>query len=186
MEVCKNGFWDYASKWRNLFPQERKLEWDRNWIKNDYCASCRYCCGRQDSDIPFPMPLLPDQYEKNASHEFYMLDARTAYLARAGCKADGPHGCTLARRDKPLACGLFPIVLINGGLYLYQNCPAVIYAPLIRFMEFARDAAQMLMEFPFEQLLHLTICLSREKIIKSYINLHIALIKNGKKELVYE
>lgn len=185
MPTVQRGFWDYALNWERVFPQEKRLAWEKTWLENDYCKDCRFCCGPQDSDVPFPMPLLASQSEKGANDRFYLLDDKIAYLARPGCKSDSPSGCKLRICDKPLACGFFPIVFANGGLYLYQNCPAVIFTPLIRFMEFAKKIAQILIQYNIEELYHLSICLTLEKLASSYIDLHITLIKDGQKEISY-
>lgn len=187
MDMRKDGFWDYAGRWHGLFSEEKKLQWEGNWLENEFCSSCRFCCGHQDSDVPFPMPLQPAQSGRKAADKFHLLDFHTAYLARAGCKSDSINGCRLKAFEKPIACGLFPVVFANGHLYLYQNCPAVICTPLIRFMEFAKKAAEMLYQLSESELWHLSICLPLDTIARAYIDLRICLIdQQGKKSLIFE
>lgn len=186
IQTQENGFWDYAMRWSKLFAEKPALRWDTNWLENGYCAECRFCCGKQDSATPFPMPLLPEQGRPDLANDFYLLDATTPYLAQAGCKADTVTGCRLKHGQKPMACGLFPIVLINGGLYLYQNCPAVIYTPLIRFMEFAQKAADLLGKLPEDDLRHLSLWFTDDTLAKSYIDLRIKLFNQHGKKLIFE
>lgn len=186
MQVIANGFWDYARRWRESFQQERKLHWEQSWLENAYCADCRFCCGPQDSAVPFPMPLLSRQLRPELNKDFYLLDAATPYLGQAGCKADTAQGCRLELAQKPVACGLFPIVLVNGGLYLYQNCPAVIHTPLARFLEFAQKAAALLMQLDEIELRHLSLWLTADILAKSYIDLRVKIFSALGKELVYE
>lgn len=184
MEIIDKGFWDYVQRWREVFPDERELRWVNGWLENDYCRDCRFCCGPQDSAMPFPMALSPAQAKNNAADRFHLLDCRTACLIQSGCKSSGPHGCRLSLAEKPIACGLFPIVLANGGLYLYQNCPAVVMTPLIRFMDIANEAAQMLAQLTKEELRHISLWPTAEKLAVSYIDLHISIFDaRGKKTL---
>lgn len=181
----KNGFWDYTTRWEKIFREARDLRWEGNWIENGYCSDCRFCCGKQDSDTPFPMPLLPKQDRPGLEKDFHLLDSLTPYLARAGCRSDTDQGCRLPIDQKPIACGLFPVVLVNGGLYLYQNCPSVIFNPLIRFMELAKRAAEMLVQLELADLRRLSLWLTPEALSRSYINLRITLFDQHGKELVF-
>lgn len=182
MEKVNNGFWDYVEKWRQNFKEERHVRWEQNWIENDYCKDCRFCCGPQDSAIPFPMALLPHQLAPDNIKNFHMLDNSTAYLAERGCLSDTDTGCRLSLAKKPTACGLFPVVLVNGGLYLYQNCPAVVFSPLVRYLDLAREVAVMLLKFSYEDLQHLSIWLNADVLARSYIDLHIRIFDvHGKK-----
>lgn len=182
----KNGFWDYVERWRKTFDgQSGTISWNKNWLENSWCGKCRFCCGPQDSDYPFPMALLPGQTGPATPNDFHLLDASTACLAKEGCKSDGPCGCRLPLEKKPIACGLFPIVLVNGCLYLYQNCPAVVFTPLAGFMEIAQKAADMLIGLPFDDLRHLSIWLCCDALAKSYIDLHIRIFSWHGKKLVF-
>lgn len=186
MDTVDKGFWDYVQKWRQAFPEERRLRWENDWLQNEYCVDCRFCCGPQDSSLPFPMALSSSQVRNNAAARFHLLDCRTACLTTAGCKSDGPNGCTLDLPDKPLACGLFPIVLANGGLYLYQNCPAVVFTPLIRFLDIARKAAQRLEALTLDELRHISLWLTADKLAAGYIDLHIGIFDATRKNLVFK
>lgn len=181
MDTIRNGFWDYVARWRETFKEERRLHWERNWIENDYCKDCRFCCGPQDSCVPFPMALMPKQLGPDNRENFHMLDNSTAFLAEEGCLADANTGCRLRLDQKPVACGLFPVVLANGALYLYQNCPAVIFSPIIRFLELGREAAVMLLQLSYDDLLHLSIWLNADTLARSYIDLRIRIFdEHGK------
>lgn len=184
MERIADGFWDYVEKWEKEFPAPRSIWWNKNWIENDYCADCRFCCGPQDSDTPFPMPLLPRQLNGREQENFYLLDASTPYLARKGCKADTPHGCRLKLEEKPVACGLFPIVLVNGSLWLYQNCPAVLFSPLVEFLRLGRTAAEWLQQFSWAELRHLSLWLTDTILARNYIDLRIQIFDEKRKKLI--
>lgn len=186
MEKTPDGLWDYAERWSAVFSRPRDVIWDKNWIKNDYCADCRYCCGPQDSDYPFPMPLLEKQDREGLEKDFHLLDRLTPYLGGAGCRSLKAGGCGLCRERKPIACGLFPIVLANGGLYLYQNCPSVLFTPLIRFLGLAREAANMLCELDLAELRRLSLWLTSEQLARSYINLRVRLFDESGKALLFE
>lgn len=186
METVKNGFWDYANKWKEEFAGDRPLDWERCWIKNGYCSDCRYCCGPQDSDHPFPMPLLASQGREGLERDFHLLDSLTPYLAAAGCRSCTKTGCRLEPGQKPLACGFFPVVLVNGALYLYQNCPSVLFTPLVRFMELAREVAAFLIELDLDELRRLSLWLTVDTLSRSYINLRIRLFNAQGKKLVFE
>lgn len=184
MITKKNGFWEYFEKWKYLFEENRFLKWNINWLENDFCKDCRYCCGPQDSADPFPMALLPAQLKPNIQKFFHMLNENTAYLGADGCKSHSETGCKLSETEKPVACGIFPIVLINGNLYLYQNCPAAIAIPLAQFAPFAMSVAKMLYAFSFEELKHISISLPCEVLAKKYIDLHITLFDGEGKKLI--
>ncbi len=175
MGVDQEQFWKYFNKWQPLFAETRTLLWRGEWLDNPYCPDCRYCCGPQDSDTPFPMGLLPWQLRPNLADDFYLLNGDTAYLAAKGCKSDGPCGCKLERIKRPVACGLFPLVLANGALYLYKTCPAVLAVPLYRFFELGRDAAIYLHNFSDAELRHIALNLSLETLAANYIDLEIRL-----------
>lgn len=173
----KDKFWDYYTKWLPLFKETSALIWEQNWIQNSLCKDCRYCCGPQGSDAPFPMGLLARQIGPDNSNNFYMLDSKTAYIGALGCKSDTSAGCRLNAWQKPVACGLFPIVLVNGSLYLYQMCPAVLSKPLSVFLDLAQKAARMLAQFDKEDLENISISLSCDELQKKYINLHITILR---------
>lgn len=186
MEITPKGFWDYAEKWRKEFRENLPVSWAKYWIENGYCADCRFCCGAQDSDMPFPMPLLERQKRANLEHDFHLLDSLTPYLAAQGCKSCTANGCRLKLEEKPLACGFFPVVLINGGLYLYKNCPAVIFSPLIRFMELGRKVGEYLLKLSLEELRRLSLWLDCDVLSRSYIDLRIRLFKGDVEKMILE
>lgn len=181
MERTARGFWHYLDTWRGRFGRRRSLRWRDSWLSNGYCRDCRYCCGPQDSATPFPMPLLPAQIRPHLDRDFYLLNPTTPYIGKQGCKSDTSHGCRLCAAEKPVACGLFPIVFANGALYLYQTCPAVLFTPLARWADFGLEAAHYLLGFSLEELHHLSLHLECETLARNYIDLHILLFDgNGK------
>lgn len=186
METIKNGFWDYANRWSEKYGSPCSLDWDKYWIRNEYCPDCRYCCGPQDSDYPFPMPLLARQERPGLERDFHLLDSLTPYLGATGCRSCTESGCRLETGQKPLACGFFPIVLVNGSLYLYQNCPSVLFTPLVRFMELAREVAALLIEMDLSELRRLSLWLTVDVLSRSYIDLRIRLFDAHGKKLVFE
>ena len=122
--------WHYWQQWRQRFPLQRDVHFDQGILSNDYCRDCRYCCGPQDCATPFPMKLLPSQQHDHLERDFFLLAPDTACLDDRGCKSCGPEGCLLPRQRRPVACSLFPLVLLDTGLYLYKICPAVFFLPL--------------------------------------------------------
>ena len=168
-------FQAYAAMWRTAFASPRELAWRDNWLVNGFCADCRYCCGPQDNDTPFPMALLPSQLRPDLAEDFFMLDATTAYMDGRGCKALGSCGCSLTREKRPVACGLFPLVLANGGLWLYSICPAVLAVPLADWMPLARKAADWLATLAKNDLRHISLDLPPATLADRYINLHLPL-----------
>ncbi|MBD5641138.1 MAG: hypothetical protein HDQ91_01800 [Desulfovibrio sp.] len=184
--MTPDGFWDYTRKWQKDFAGNRPVAWEKYWIENDFCKDCRFCCGPQDSDIPFPMPLLERQRREHLDRDFHLLDSLTPYLAAPGCKACGTEGCRLKLEEKPLACGFFPVVLANGGLYLYKNCPAVIFSPLIRFMELGLKVGEYLQTLDLDELRRLSLWLNCDTLSRSYIDLRISLFRDNAKEMALD
>ena len=119
--------WHYWQQWRQRFPLQRDVHFDQGILSNEYCRDCRYCCGPQDCATPFPMKLLPSQQHAHLDRDFFLLAPDTACLDDRGCKSCGPEGCLLPRQRRPVACSLFPLVLLETGLYLYKICPAVFF-----------------------------------------------------------
>lgn len=187
MEKETKGLWHYFEKWRHIASDKDPLRWDGSRMANAWCEECRFCCGKQDSsDEPFPMALLPWQIGPETAKDFYMLNANTAALGAEGCKSLTSHGCRLPYEKRPLACGLFPIVLVNGALFLYQICPAAIFLPLAHFYQLAKEVALYLDKFSLAELKHISINLSDEVIMKKYINLHVKMFSAERKELIFE
>lgn len=179
-------FWRHFEKWRPLFNNPRYIAWNENWLENHWCGDCGYCCGPQGDDEPFPMALLPEQTGLDNKNDFYMLNENTAYIGSEGCKSGSETGCRLSREKKPIACGLFPLVLANGRLYLYQGCPASLGIPLAFFEKVAIKAAAMLNEFSEKELRHISINLPCETLSSKYIDLHISLFDDSGKDLRFD
>lgn len=175
MQKAQKGFWHYLELWRTLFRRRRSLRWRGTWLQNGYCRDCRYCCGPQDSNEPFPMALLPAQIHPHLSDDFYLLDADTAYLDARGCKASTDHGCRLELAQRPVSCGLFPLVPANGGLYLYKTCPAVILTPLNDLAALGLEAARWLNGFTLAELRHISLDIPAQTLAERYISLNISL-----------
>ncbi len=110
------------------------------------------------------MALLPGQISGRTPDDFYLLNKNTACLGKEGCKSETGKGCRLPRELRPVACGLFPIVLANGRLYLYKTCPAVVFNTLDELAMLAEKAAGWLANFPLDELRHLSLNLSSEKV----------------------
>ncbi len=175
MRKAPKGFWHYLETWRGLFPRRRSVRWRGTWLQNGYCRDCRYCCGPQDSSVPFPMALLPSQIRPDLDKDFFLLDGDTAYIGAQGCKSDTARGCRLPLALRPVACGLCPLVLANGGLFLYKTCPAVLFTPLLRFADLGLEAAHFLRRFSLEELRHISLELPCETLSRDYIDLRISL-----------
>lgn len=173
-------FQHYLHLWRTRFPRRRALKLKGLNLENAYCPDCRYCCGPQDSNTPYPMALLPEQLHPNLADDFHLLNKDTAYLDARGCKSLGPTGCRLPFERRPVSCGLFPLVPANGGLYLYKTCPAVFFAPLAQLGTLGVTAAQRLTaRFSPQDLCHISLHLPEEVLAESYISLGIRLYGAG-------
>lgn len=186
MSNDEKGLWHYFEKWQSIFKDCDPLSWQESRLDNAWCATCRFCCGKQDNAEPFPMALLPEQIGPQTGEDFYMINKNTAGLGAEGCKSLSPHGCKLPVEKRPVACGFFPIVLVNGGLYLYQLCPAAMFLPLDYFYRLAREVAIYLEKFSLPELRHISINLSDEVLVKKYINLHVRLFDDAGKKTIFE
>lgn len=185
MQKVLKGFWHYVETWRHTFLHRRVVRWRGTWLQNGYCRDCRYCCGPQDSSVPFPMALLPSQIRPDLERDFFLLDADIAYIGAQGCKADTARGCRLPLILRPVACGLFPLVLVNGGLHLYKTCPAVLFTPLVRFAGLGLEAAHFLRGFSLKELQHISLDLPCETLVRDYIDLRISLFDaDGKTKIL--
>ncbi len=132
------------------------------------------------------MALLPNQIDSETGNDFFMLNSNTAYLGSEGCKSLTSEGCRLPPEKRPVACGFFPIVLVNGSLYLYQTCPAAMFIPLHEFYKLGRKVAVYLDKFTLAELRHISINLSEETLSKKYIDLHIRIFDDSGKNIVLE
>lgn len=128
--------------WKNTPWSDPVICWQGDgFVANGFCRECRRCCGPQKGDPPYPMPLMPWQLDGKEAERFYMLDATTSCLDERGCKALGEGGCTLPRSLRPIACGLFPIVCMEGALFLYRLCPASLCLPFGEWQSMGEKAA---------------------------------------------
>lgn len=185
MNIIKKGLWDYFEKWRKISDNLAPPKWENNRVENEFCGQCRFCCGLQDSEIPFPMALLDRQIDEKTPENFYLLDKNTACLDRRGCKAAGSNGCRLPVEKRPIACGFFPIVLVNGRLYLYLQCPSVLFTPLWVFLELGKEVALQLESLTLPELQHVSLNLTDKVLAQNYIDLHIEIFSNESKETIF-
>ncbi len=167
--------WYYWQQWRQRFPLQRDVHFDQGILSNDYCRDCRYCCGPQDCATPFPMKLLPSQQHAHLDRDFFLLAPDTACLDDRGCKSCGPAGCRLPRQRRPVACSLFPLVLLERGLYLYKICPAVLFLPLDRWFVMAREAVAWLARLAPQDLERLAIHIPDTSVQERFIDLELPL-----------
>lgn len=167
--------WHYWQQWRQRFSLQRDVHFDQGILSNDYCRDCRYCCGPQGCATPFPMKLLPSQQHDHLERDFFLLAPDTACLDDRGCKSCGPEGCLLPRQRRPVACSLFPLVLLDTGLYLYKICPAVFFLPLDRWLVMAREAVNWLVTLAPEDLKQLAIHIPEAIVRERFIDLELPL-----------
>ena len=161
----------YRKLWTGMFPSRLKVAFENGVLVNAYCSRCRFCCGPQAEERPFPMALLDRQISARTPDDFYLLDSRTASLDRRGCKSLGPGGCRLERPLRPLACGLFPLVLVNRRLYLYKICPASMLEPLETFQAMAAQVKAMLDALPAADVERISITRDPEDLKAKYLDL---------------
>lgn len=176
--MAKRDFLLTFEDWQKIFPEKRDLKWENDWLENDYCRDCRLCCGPQGDDEPFPMALTDAQIGPSNRRDFYMRDDSTALLGRAGCKSLEPGGCRLNKGARPLACGLFPLVLANGRLFLYKRCPAALFASPAEIESLTARAAEFLRGLPERDLRRISINLSDAVVAEKYEDLKISLFEN--------
>lgn len=171
----QKSYWHYWQRWRQLFPRQRDVHLEQGVLVNAYCQDCRYCCGPQDCAAPFPMKLLPSQQHAHLDRDFFLLAPDTACLDGRGCKSCGPDGCRLPRPQRPVACGLFPLVLLDTGLYLYKVCPAVLFLPLDRWLGLAYAAAGWLAGLGTDTLARIAVHLPETTVRERFIDLELPL-----------
>ena len=133
-----------AREWRARFARKRHaFRWTEGRLDNGYCAACRHCCGPQpEGDAPYPMPLLPSQIRPDLAADFHLLSPSIACLDQRGCKALTATGCRLERDRRPPSCNLFPLILHEGALFVYQVCPAVLLSTLDTLLRIGECAAR--------------------------------------------
>ncbi|MBQ7618342.1 MAG: hypothetical protein IJS50_05655 [Desulfovibrio sp.] len=161
--------------WSHEAWSHPKVKWQGNYLDNGFCADCRFCCGPQIGDDPYPMPLLPTQIKAGAAQHLYLLDQETACLDERGCKALGQRGCTLSRELRPISCGLFPLVPCQGRLYLYWFCPAVLNLPLKVWWQEAKSALTYLESLTLSERRRLNLSLPKEKVAERLLPLPLFL-----------
>ena len=164
----------YLKLWRRCFPEPRRVAFSAGSLINEYCPACGFCCGPQEEELPFPLPLLDGQISDRTPEDFYLLDPRTACLDRRGCKALGAEGCRLPRPLRPVACNIFPVVLVGRKLYLYRICPAVMLTPEATILEIARQARDYLNGFSQGELDRLAIARPAEDLAAKYRDLGLS------------
>lgn len=161
----------YRDLWTRTFVEPRRVAFETPVLVNDYCVDCRFCCGPQAEAEPFPMALLDSQVSQRTPDDFYLLDRHTASLDRRGCKSLTPTGCRLEHRLRPVACGLFPLVLVNGRLYLYRTCPASLFVEPGRMLAMARQARDWLETLPEADIARISITRRPEDLAEKYVDL---------------
>lgn len=159
--------------WKKQTWSQPTVSWQDGFIANGFCPECRLCCGPQIGDKPFPMALLPEQLHARISEDFYMYDASHASLDERGCKALSAKGCNLPRSRRPPACGIFPIVLTYGSLFLYTLCPASLLMPLSTWLDLSYKVRDWLRTFPLEIQEHINIKVEGNFLLQRYVNLHV-------------
>ncbi len=162
-------------RWAPLFPEPRPFFFREGVVRNAYCPDCRFCCGPQPEDEPFPMALLDRQISDRTPGDFHLLDPRTACLDRRGCKSLGPEGCRLDYALRPPACALFPYVLVNMNLYLYLVCPACLKTPLEELLGTGEDVFHWLSELPPADQRRISIRRRPEDLAEKYLDLGLLL-----------
>ena len=151
------------------------VRFEKHFLDNGFCGECRLCCGPQPGDEPYPMALLDSQLSTKTRETFYLLDAKTACLDERGCKALGATGCTLKREERPPACGLFPLVLMDGSLYLYRICPASLFIPMVTWLDLGQKALNWLASLPLTDQRRIAIHLPEHLLLERYSPLYLRL-----------
>ena len=119
------------------------------------------------------MALLPRQIHAGIEKDFYMLNADTAYMDGRGCKSCSARGCGLPREARPVACGLFPFALINGSLYAYKTCPAVLLTPPAKLALLGLEAARWLAALSIDDLRRISLDIAAPVLAEKYFSLSI-------------
>ncbi len=164
----------FRERWARLFPQRQNMRFDNNVVQNPYCPQCRFCCGPQEEATPFPMALLDSQVSPRTPEDFYLLDRHTACLDQRGCKALGPCGCRLDNTLRPIACNLFPYVLVNGRLYLYRVCPASMFMDKDDLLALGKAVHAYLASLPERDRARISIERAKEDLAEKYLDLHLS------------
>lgn len=166
----------YYAMWSRMFPSPRAVSFDGAVFRNAYCPDCRFCCAPQaEGDKPFPMALLDRQISQSTEDDFYMLDSHTACLDQRGCKALTDRGCRLDNAKRPVACNLFPYVLIEGRLYLYLICPASMLQDEAQLHAIGQRVFVWLKSLPKEETDRISISISPDVLAVRYLDLGLDL-----------
>lgn len=75
----------------------------------------------------------------------------------------------------PCGLHLFPLVLLERGLYLYKICPAVLFLPLDRWFVMAREAMAWLARLAPQDLERLAIHIPDTSVQERFIDLELPL-----------
>lgn len=81
---------------------------------------------------------------------------------------------------------MFPLVLVNGELFLYANCPAALFTPLADFMALAREAGEFLAKLTIEDLRTISIDLPLDELVSKYVCMHVRIFDEYGKKLLLE
>ncbi|MDO5538059.1 MAG: hypothetical protein Q4F72_11095 [Desulfovibrionaceae bacterium] len=162
----------YHQMWSERFPEPRPVGFEGTVFRNAYCPDCRFCCAPQaEGDKPFPMALLDRQISGRTPEDFYMLDSHTACLDQRGCRALTDRGCRLENELRPVACNLFPYVLVGMRLYLYLICPASMLLAEERLRAVGSEVHAWLKTLPREDLERISISIAAEDLAARYADL---------------
>ncbi len=161
--------------WQDRFGDARNVFFDGKVLRNAYCPDCRYCCGPQIGCDPFPMALLDSQLSDRTEEDFYLMDAHTASLDERGCKSITPQGCRLKNEQRPVACNLFPFVLADMRLYLYECCPAAMFLPREELVRLGKEVASYLASLPLSDVERISIHLPDSDLERDYLDLNMDL-----------
>ena len=168
-----------SALWRKHFPEPRQLTFLDGVLDNAYCPDCGLCCGPQAESEPFPMALLDRQISERTPDDFHLLDARTVSLDQRGCKSLGERGCRLPRNLRPIACNIFPIVLVKGGLFLYRCCPAALLLPEADWRRMAREVRDFLDKLPGADVRRLAITRRPDTVAAEYVDRRLPVTVSG-------
>ncbi|MCR5813067.1 MAG: hypothetical protein K6G15_01050 [Desulfovibrio sp.] len=171
----KKALLEQLREWAETPFSNPTVRFEDTYLDNGFCVDCRLCCGPQPGDDPYPMALLDSQLGPKNAEDFYLLDAHTACLDERGCKALGTSGCTLPRHRRPVACGLFPLVLQDGALYLYRICPASLLIPMVNWLALGQKALAYLAKLPLKDQKRLSIHLPESVLLERYSPLYLNL-----------
>ncbi len=186
--ACANGGWNASAAaqrddgdeqvrrahWKRQFPQRRNVEVKEGILFNDYCPDCLLCCGPQPAgDEVFPMKLLDRQICGREEDCFYMQDRHTAILDHRGCKALGEKGCRLERTARPMACNIFPFVVINRRLYLYNPCPLSVLLPQSEVYSLAEEVRHWLSVYSESDIRRISLYRDPRTLMEKYADLNM-------------